>query len=171
MTLILNSTFDKTKTAAATWARLDFTPAGGSVKKISCKIADFDGKLTTLMLKQPGADAIVRDVDELPMEASESITLTDIEEMDEVLAVLGSLTGFLKGTAILYIRDPRDDTATVRYALTAAAGAAFDCSLKRVDGSTKFGGGDFAKNSLICVNLSGEALVWGAAADAPDTAA
>jgi hypothetical protein len=172
MSLALVSSFDKTKTAAGSWARLDFTPTGGSLVKISCKVADIGGKLSTLMLKQPGPDAIARAVDEVPLEADEDITLTDIEEIDAVLAVLGaSLTGFKKGTAKLYIRDPRDDITKVRFMLTKAAGAAFECSLKRVDGSTKFGGGDFAKNSLVCTNLSGAALVWGATADAPDTVA
>jgi hypothetical protein len=165
----LTHTFDKTKTVAATWARLDITPAGGSLTKISCKVVRIKGDLQTLLLKQPDSANVIRAVDEVPIEADEAIMLTDIEEIDSVLSVLGSkLTGFIKGTAKLYIRDPRDATGVVRYMLTKAAGAAFECSLKRVDGEVQFGGGDWAKNSLICQNLSGEALLWDDAATAPD---
>jgi hypothetical protein len=165
----LTKTFDKTKTAAATWGRLDITPAGGALTKISCKVIKLDAKVQTIMLKQPDAAAVLRAVDEVPIEAEESIILTDIEEIDLVLAALGgSATGFIKGTAKLYIRSPLDAAGVVRYVLTKAAAAAFECSLKRVDGSMDLAGGDFTKNSLVCTNLSGEALVWDDAAAAPD---
>lgn len=165
----ISHTFDKTKTVAGTWGRLDITPAGGALTKISCKMFKFDGKLQTIVLKEPDTASVLRAVDEVPIEAEESLLLTDIEEVDVVLALLGaSATGFIKGTAKGYIRDPRDAAAAVRFALTGAAGAAFACSVKRVDGTMDLASGAFAKNSLIVNNLSGAALVWGAAAVAPD---
>lgn len=170
--LTLTGSFDKTKAVHARWARLDFTPTGGSVVKISCKLLDPDSKLTTSVLKQPGSDDIIRDVEEVALEAEETITLVDIEEIDVVIAALGGLNGLAKGTALGYVRDPRDVTGAsgkVRFVISGASGAAFACSLRRPDGAVRMGGADWSKTSLMIRNLSGAKLVWTSAGAAPDT--
>ncbi len=172
--LTLTPSFDKTKTVNARWARLDFTPAGGSVVKISCKMLDPDSKLTTSVLKQIGADDLLHDAEEVAVEVEETLTLVDIEEIDVVLAALGGLNGLVKGTALGYVRDPRDvlgAAGKVRYSISGAAGAAFACSLRRPDGAVRMGGTDWSKTSLMIRNLSGAKLVWTPAAAAPDVGA
>lgn len=164
----LAKTFDKTKTAAIRWGRLDFTPTGGAVTKISCKLFDVESKISTVMLKQPGSDDLNHAVDEIAIEQDESITLVDIEEIDAILALLGGLNGFVKGAAKLYLRDPRDAAGKVKYVITGAAAAAFYCSIKRPDGAIRMGGSDFSKTSLVLTNLSGERLVPAVAGDMPD---
>jgi hypothetical protein len=161
-------TFEKTKTAAIRWGRFDFTPAGGAITKISCKLFDPEAKLQTVLLKQPGADDANHAVDEVLLEFDETITLVDIEEIDSVFALLGGLNGLVKGTGKIYLRDPRDAASKVKYALTAAAGAAFDCSVKRPDGAIRMGGTEFSKTSLVITNLSGAKLVATVAGDMPD---
>ena len=155
--------FDKTKTLKGAWGRIDFTPTGGALTKISCKMFDPDGKLSTVLLKQPDAAGILRDVDDVPLEASETVTAVDLEEIDVMLALLGGLTGHLKGTATLYLRDPRDAAGKVAYKTNT-----FACSVKRPDGALRIGGADFSKTSIIFTNLSGAMITWSRAADAPD---
>ena len=170
--LTLTPSFDKTKTVNARWARIDFTPTGGSVIKISCKLLDPDSKLTTAILKQPSAvDDIISEVDEVEVEREETITLVDIEEIDVVIAALGGLNGLAKGTALGYVRDPRDvhgAAGKVRYAISGPSSAAFACSLRRPDGAVRMGGNDWSKTSLLLRNLCGAKLVWTSAATAPD---
>lgn len=172
--LTLTPSFDKTKAVKAAWGRFDFTPAGGALVKISCKMIDPDFKEETSILKQPGADDLLHDVDEVPVSIEETITLVDIEEIDAVIALLGGLGGLVKGTGIGYVRDPRDVTGAagkVRYSISGAAGAAFACSIRRPDGAVRMGGADWSKTSLLIRNLSGAKLVWTPAAAAPDVGA
>lgn len=172
MSVALTATFDPTKTVNSRRQRVDFTPTGGTVVKISCKALDVESKLTTSILKQPGTDDLIRDVAEVAIEAEETLTIVDIEEIDAVLDALTGLNGLVQGTAKAYVKDPRDaSAAVVRYSITGAAGAAFACSLRRPDGAVKFGGTDFSKTSLILRNLSGAKLMFNKAAAAPDTIA
>jgi hypothetical protein len=159
----LLSNFDKTKTVKGAYARIDFTPAGGVLTKLSCKIIDADGKLTTVMLKEPGADGILRNVDDVPVEATEKLTAVDVEEIDSILTIMGGITGHLKGTATAYIRDPRDADGVVKYKTNT-----FACSVKRADGAIRMGGADFSKTSLDFENLSGAKITFTTAAVAPD---
>lgn len=161
-------TFDKTKTAAIRWGRLDITPAGGAITKISGKLFDPESKLQTVMLKQPGADDANHAVAEVLLEVDESITMVDVEEIDTIFTLLGGLNGLILGTGKVYLRDPRDAASKVKYALTAAAGAAFDCSVKRPDGAIRMGGTDWSKTSIVITNLSGAKLVVSVAGDMPD---
>lgn len=162
-------TFDKTKTAAVRWGRADITPTGaGSATKVSGKLFDPEAKLQTVMLKQPGSDDANRAVDEVLLDVDESITLVDVEEIDTIFTLLGGLNGFVKGTALVYLRDPRDAAGKVKYAISGAAGAAFACSVKRPDGAIRMGGTDFSKTSLVITNLSGAPLVVTLAGDMPD---
>jgi hypothetical protein len=172
MPLTLTSTFDPTKTVNSRRQRVDFTPTGGSIVKISCKVLDVDSKLTTSILKQPGTDDLIRDVAEVAVEAEETITLVDIEEIDAVLSALTGLNGLVLGVAKAYVKDPRDaSAAVVRYSITGAAGATFACSLRRPDGAVKFGGNDYSKTSLLLRNLSGAKLVFNIGAASPDGSA
>ncbi len=170
MSVALNKTFDPTKTVNSRFQRTDFTPAGGSVIKISSKMIDMESKLTTAVLKQPGSDDIVRDVDEVAVEAEETITLVDVEEIEVVIAALGGLNGLVKGTAKHYIKDPRDaSAAVVKFSLSGASGAAYACSIKRPDAAIRIGGNDYSKTSLVIRNLSGAKLVKNDTPAAPDT--
>lgn len=169
MSLTLLPTFDATKTVTSRRQRFDFTPASGTAVKISCKSIDLGGKLTTAILKQPGADDINRDVAEVPLDAEDLITLKDIEEIDVVLTLLGGLNALKVGTGIAYVKDPRDATSVVKYSVTGPAGAAFACTIKRPDDALTMGGADFSKTSLIVRNISGHALAVNSAAAAPDT--
>jgi hypothetical protein len=172
MAIVLSSTFDPTKGIVSKRQRADFTPSGGSVVKISCRMIDVEGKLTTQAFKAPSSsDDINRDVAELAIEAEDLITLVDVQEIDTVLATLGGLNDLKMGTVLVYIADPRDATGEVRAIISGAAGAAFACSLKRADAAIRIGGNEFSKTSLILRNLSGAKLVWSAAGDAPDTVA
>ncbi len=171
-TLTLTPSFDKTKTVNARWARFDFTAAGGALVAISCKMIDFDSKLETAVLKQPGADDLIHDADEVEVGVEETITLVDIEEIDLVLTALGGLNGLKKGVGKAYVRDPRDAKGAagkVRYLVSATGSADFACSLRRPDGAVRMGGADFSKTSLTVRNLSGAKLLWTANAAAPDT--
>lgn len=173
--LSLTHTFDKNKTVNARWARIDFTPTSGSVVKLSCKLLDPESKLTTAILKQPSAiDDVITEVDEVEVEREETLTLVDIEEIDTVIAALGGMNGLVKGTALGYVRDPRDArgaSGKVRYAISGPSSSAFACSLRRPDGAVRMGGNDWSKTSLLLRNLSGSKLVWTATAAAPDTVA
>lgn len=160
---VLTKFFDKTKTVNARWSRVDFTPAGGSVVKISCKLLDPDSKLTTQILKQPGTDDLNRDVDEVATEAEDTIGLVDIEEIDTVLATLGGLNGLVKGAAVVYVKDPRDAAGKVKYSV-----AITSCSLRRNDGAMRIGG-DWSKTTLLLRSLTGDKLTWTVAPNAPDT--
>ena len=159
----LTKTFDKTKTVAARWARVDFTPTGGSVVKLSGKLLDVDAKITTAVLKQPGTDDLNHAVDEVAVEMDESVTLVDIEEIDAILSLLGGFNGFAKGAAVVYVKDPRDAAGKVKYTIPS-----FACSVKRPDSAIRMGGQDFSKSSLVFTNLSGAKLVPTIAGDAPD---
>lgn len=159
----LNKTFDKTKAVAARWGRIDFTPTGGAVVKLSGKLLDIDAKLATSVLKQPGADDLNHAVEEVAVEIDESITLVDIEEIDAMLALLGGFNGLVKGSAVVYVRDPRDAAGKVKYLIPA-----FYCSVKRPDGAIRLGGTDWSKTSLVFTNLSGTKLTPTIAGDAPD---
>lgn len=158
----LTKSFDKTKTVAARWARIDFTPAGGSAVKISGKLLDVDAKIATTMLKQPAGDDLNHAVDEVATEIDESVTLVDIEEIDVILGLLGGFTGFVKGAAVVYVRDPRDAAGKVKYLIPS-----FACSCKKPDGAIRMGGQDFSKSSLVFTNLSGAKLVPTIAGDEP----
>jgi|GEM_PF-5792057 len=115
MPTTLTSNFDKTKTVAARWARVDFTPTGGSVVKISCKLIDPESKLQTTILKNPGLDHLNHAVEEVATEMDESVTLVDIEEIDTVISLLGGLNGLVKGACDVWVRDPRDATSKAKY--------------------------------------------------------
>jgi hypothetical protein len=174
MAVVLTSTFDATKTVASRRQRVDFTPVGGgSVVKISCRLMDIDPKLTTQTFKHPSAtDDTNRDVAEIEIEAEDTITAVDVQEIDTIADALGGLNGLVLGTAMIYITDPRDATGKVRAIVaggTKAAPVAFSCSLRKPDGAIRIGGTEFAKSSLLIRNLSGAKLVWAPGAAAPDT--
>ncbi|MBL9187926.1 MAG: hypothetical protein JNK23_10635 [Opitutaceae bacterium] len=158
----LTKTFDPTKTAHIRWARFDFTPTSGSLVSISAKVVDLESKVTTAVLKQPGAGELNRNVDEVTLEVEESFTLVDLEEIDVVLSVLGGLSGIKKGAGILWLKDPRDAAGKVKYKISLTA-----CSVKRTDGAIKFGGGEWAKSGLVVTNLSGTELTPEIAANEP----
>src|SRR5262245_59369402 len=105
MALELTPSFDKAKTINSRRQRFDFTPTGGSVVKISCKMMDVDQKLTTQTLKQPGSDDINREVEEVAIDAEDTITLVDIEEIDTIITQLSGLNALVKGTGKGYIKD------------------------------------------------------------------
>ena len=162
---LLTKSFDTTKTVNARWTRVDFTPTGGSVVKLSCKLLDPDSKLTTQILKQPsGTDDINRDVDEVATGSEDTFALVDIEEIDTVLTTLGGLNGLVKGAAVIYVKDPRDAAGKVKYSVAIAS-----CSLRRNDGAMRIGG-DWSKTTLLLRSLTGDKLTWTIAPNAPDTA-
>lgn len=162
------TTFDPTKAVNSRRQRLDFTPTGGSLTKIACRMIDVDGKLTTSILKQPGSDDINREVAEVATDAEETITLVDVDEIETVVAALSGLNGLVLGTAKIYIKDPRDATGVSKASITGAAAAAFACSVKRPDGAIRIGNTDWSKTSLVVRNLSGTKLSWNAAVASPD---
>jgi hypothetical protein len=167
---VLTSTFDATKRVGSRRQRVDFTAIGaGAATKISSRMLDIEGKLTTQTFKAPSAtDDVNRDVTEFAVEAEDIITLVDVEEIDTVITALGGLNELKMGTALIYITDPRDSSGKVRATLSGAAGAAFACSLKRADGAIRIGGQEWSKTSLVLRNLSGAKLVWTADGAAPD---
>ena len=164
----LTASFDPTKAVNSRRQRLDFTPTGGSVVKISAKMIDVDRKLSTAVLKQPGNDDINHDVAEVAVDSEETIVLVDVEELDVIIAALGGLNGLVAGAALAYVKAPRDATGVTRATISGAAGAAFACSIKRPDGPIRIGGADWSKTSLIVRNLSGAKLVWTVAGASPD---
>lgn len=163
MPVTFTKSFDKTKAVNARWARFDITPTGGSVTKVSCKMFDLDAKLVTSILKQPGSDDLLRAVDEVATEADETFLLVDVEEIETVWTLLGGANGLVKGTAIGYVRDPRDETGKVKHKYSS-----FACSVKRPDGAIRIGGADWSKTSLLITNLSGSPIVPLIAQNAPD---
>ena len=172
----LTTTFDPTLAVNSRRQRCDFTPAGGAVVKISCSKIQPDPKLSTSVLKQPAADNVNREVDEVPTDAEETITLVDVSELDKVFAALGGMNGLVKGTALLYVADPRDAAGKVRVIIGVDGAApntptAFACSIKKPDGAVDIGGTDWSKVSLTVRNLSGKKLQWFPAQSAPDVGA
>lgn len=169
----LVSSFDETKGAAVRRQRWDFTPSGGSVVKISCRMSDVENKIASEVFSYPGAtDDIVRDIGEVQTKSEETITLVDVLEIDTVFTLLGGLNGLVQGTALGYIKSPRDATDKVR-TISGAAGAAFAATIRRPDGPVRLGANpiDYAKVSLVLRNVSGAKLVWTASVDMPDTIA
>lgn len=167
--LVLTKSFDPTKTVNARWSRADFTPAGGAVVKISGKLFDPDSTLETAILEQPGADDLNREVAEVAIGAKDTVTLTDIEEIDIVIATLGGLNGLVLGAVDFYVKDPRDAVGAagkVKYKVSFTS-----CSVRRPDGPVRMGGKDYSKTSLLFRNLSGVKPVWTVAAAAPDSVA
>lgn len=169
-TNVLNPTFAPAKTISSQRQRFDFTPNGGSVVQISCKMIDVEKKMATTVLQQPGADDVNRDVAEVIVSSESTITLVDIEEIEVVTDLLGGVNGLVFGTGIAYVKDPRDTTGTVKASITNQTGTAFDCSVRRPDAAIRIGGKDFSKTSLLIRNLSGADLKWNKAATAPDVA-
>ena len=159
----LISSFDKTKTLKGAWGRVDFTPQGAGLVQLSCKLFEPGSKLTTAALSQPDAGGMMHAVDDVPVEAEETMTAVDIEEIDAMLNLLVGLGGHLHGVATLYLRDPRDAAGTVRLQTNT-----FDCTVRRPDGPIRIGGADFSKTSLVFTSLSGAPITWLPDADAPD---
>lgn len=135
--------FDATKTVFARKSFAVFTPTGGSATTVVGKIIDADGKTTIVDRKIPDAAGINRADIHFASEAEESVTFVDIEEIDVVLAIMGGLTGMVRGSVQVFVVDPRDAANKVRY-----FSDAFPCALMR-DGAVKMGDGNPAKNPAL----------------------
>jgi hypothetical protein len=133
------------------------TPTGGSAFNVAAKVLDFAYKTTPVERSIPGTDYLIRPDRQTVKEAREEFTLTDIEEIDQFITNMGSFTGINKmGVCVLWIIDQNDPTGTsVRLKSNS-----FAMSIKVKDGTTKFGGGDFAKASYTILSLSPAGIVW-----------
>lgn len=134
--------FDKTKAAFIRKNYAVFTPTGGAATTIVGKTSDIEGKLSVVGLKQPDGAGVLRTVRNAPSEAEESITMTDLEDIDGVISVLGSLTEMKTGTVQFFFCDPSDAALAVRYMTDV-----FPCSVVR-DGTIKTGA-EWLKNPSL----------------------
>jgi hypothetical protein len=147
--------FDATKTVFARKSFAVFTPTGGAAVTIVGKIIEPDGKTTIVDRKIPDAAGINRADIHFASEAEESVSFTDIEEIDSVLALLGGLTGLVRGSVQIFVVDPRDLANKVRF-----LSDAFPCALTR-EGALKFGDGNVAKNpTLKFLSEKSGAITW-----------
>lgn len=142
MPTLPTTAFDKTKASFIRKSYIVFTPTGGSPVTLIGKVSEIEGKLTTVELKAPDTQGILRTVRSAATVAEESITITDMEDVDNILSLLGSLTQMVTGTAQAFFIDPSDASGHVRY-LTDS----FACSVMR-DGNLKTGA-EFTKNPTL----------------------
>lgn len=146
--------FDATKIARLVKAFAVFTPTGGAAVTIVGKVVDLDGKTTVIDRKIPDSAGINRADSHFATEAEESVTLTDIEEIDTILTLIGGLTGLPRGSVQFFLIDPRDAANTVRY-----LSDAFACAVQR-DGTIK-GDNAVSKNpTLKFLSEKSGAITW-----------
>ena len=170
-TPILTPSFASNTTLISARKRLDFTAdtTGATAVKIACVEINPETKITDVQLKVPSADDVLRPIAHVTTEKADTITLIDVTDFDTTVALLGGCNNLVIGTAIAYIKDPRDAAGTVKYSITAQDGTSpFVCSITRASGAVKINGKDFTKTSLVITNLSGADLKWNKAAVAPD---
>jgi len=144
--------FDPTKTAYIGKSKAVFTPTGGAAVNIIGKLVDCDFKTDIVERKVPDANGVLRADRIVGKDAQEHFIFADLEEVDQVLTIMGGLTGVKKGTVQLFAKDPDDAVNTVKY-LTDV----FACTVI-VKGPTKLGGGDFSKMSLVFMSTKGSAV-------------
>lgn len=118
--------FDKTKAAFIRKSYVVFTPAGGAPVTIVGKVSDIIADLKVVPLKQPDLKGVLRTVRNEPSEGEEAIVVKDLEDIDTVISLLGSLTEMKTGVAQAFYVQPSDAAGKVRY-LTDA----FPCSCMR----------------------------------------
>lgn len=141
-------------TAAATSAHTTVGVAVGATANLVGKVVDLDGKTTVIDRKIPDAAGILRADIHFATEGEESVTLTDIEEIDSVLAFLGGLTGLVHGTVQFFLIDPRDAAGYVRFLSDNLA-----CAVQR-DGTIK-GDNAVSKNpTLKFLNEKSSPITW-----------
>jgi hypothetical protein len=116
--------------------------AAGAVVNFVGKVFEADGKTTVIDRKIPDANGINRADIHFATEADENYLMTDIEEIDTILAFLSGLTGQVRGTVQFFLRDPRDAAGYVRL-----LSEAFASSVIR-DGSIK-GDNTVSKNPTL----------------------
>jgi len=140
--------FDSTKITFGVKTFAVFTPTGESAVNFVGKLLDDEYKLETVDRKVPDANGVLR--------ADESFTLVDLEEIDEIIAAVAK-TAIVAGSVQLFICDPADAVNTVRW-----LSDAFSCTMHVKSGTSKFGGGDYAKMSLTFVSNKGSAgpVTW-----------
>jgi hypothetical protein len=137
---------------------VDFTPTGGAVTHIACKLVDLANKSATVERHVPGTDMVSRPDRQATKEASETFELVDIEEIDAVLTFMTSFSAKNQtGVATIWVIDQNDNTAT---SVRLKSEVGFKASLKVKDGTTKFGGGDFSKVSLTLLSLADHGIVF-----------
>ena len=135
--------FDKTKAAFIRKTYAVFTPAGGGgAVTIVGKVSELDTKLTVVPLKQPDIKGVLRTVRNAPSEAEEAYIISDLEDIDSVISLLGSLTEMKTGTVQFFLVDPSDVAGKVRY-----LSDDFPCSVMR-EGSIK-SGSEWLKNPTL----------------------
>lgn len=134
-----------------------FTPSVGSPINIIAKVADAAYKYSTVEAMFPGTDNVLRPQRSCSKDAEERYELVEMEDVDVVLQFMGGFTGAHKvGTAMIYVCEQDDPTGTsVR-----EKSDAFPCSITVKPGTTKFGGGDFAKIALSILSLKPSPVVW-----------
>jgi hypothetical protein len=130
---------------------------GGTPINIPCKMTELANKTETTERQVPGTDGVMRPDRQMTKSAREEFSLTDIEEIDSVLTNFTSFTGLNRlGTCVLWVMD-QTDQAGVSVRLKSAP---FPCSLIVKSGTTKFGGGDFTKVSILLLSLAPAGVVW-----------
>jgi hypothetical protein len=147
MTLVLpTAPFDPLKTIFGSKVIVVFTPSSGTAFNVAGKAGDFIYKQTTVERHVPGTDVVLRADRQCIKDAEEKFEVVDIEEIDDVLTNFGSFTANHKfGTAVIWIMD-QDDPAGTSVRLKSRS---FKCSVTVKSGTTKFGGGDFAKTTIV----------------------
>jgi hypothetical protein len=156
------TTFDPTKIVYGAKTYAVFTPTGGSAVNFVGKLMEPDFKTETVNRSVPDASGALRPDATRAKSAEETFTLTDLEEIDTVLAFMGGLTGIKIGTVQLFIVDPASAVNTIRL-----SSDVFNCTAMVKSGTMKIGGGDFSKISLSFVSNKGSA---GAVALTPNAA-
>ncbi len=146
--------FDSSKIARIVKSFAVFTPTGGSPVTIPGKVFEADGKTTVIDRKTPDAAGILRADFHAATEATEDYIMSDIEEIDTILSVIGGFTGMASGTVQFFLRDPRDAANRVRL-----LSESFSCSVIR-DGSVKFDNTVSKNPSLKFMSEKAGAVTW-----------
>jgi len=151
------ASFGPSKTVFASKCIAVFTSKNGVVTNIISKVGQIATKQSTVECLFPGTDNIMRPQRSCMKDAEERFELVDMENVDDVLTFMGGFTGSHRlCSCVLWICEQDDPTGTsVRYRTNA-----FLCSVTVKGGTTKYGGGDFAKISLDILSLEPTRIVF-----------
>ncbi len=145
-------------TAAATSTHTTAGAAAGGVVNFVGKVFEADGKTTVIDRKIPDSAGIMRPDLHFATEATEEYMMTDIEEIDGLLAFFSGFTSQRRGTVQFFLRDPRDAANVIRL-----LSESFACAVIR-DGAVK-GDNTVSKNpTLKFISEKSGAVTWTPAA-------
>ena len=146
--------------ATATGDAIDITADGSAgVFEMSpivfgSRMLDLAGGMQEQELKMPDSTGVLRVARAVTTEENEEFTFEVVDPKRMLNIFGGKLSGFVSGTAILYIPDPED--ASGKCSLVSES---FSCRVTR-DGGLSFGNSDFTKAKIKIKSFKVGAITW-----------